>query len=273
MIDRAERPDLVHLLLDGELNVATCPHCGAEGGINHPLLLHDGARKEVLCAMPLSVKGPDAARELVGDLLHGLLAAIPPEERQPYLAEVELVPELDGLRAALIEQALGEDQAIDDRLLAAALQDLLNAGGQLDFQRVIAEHRQLLLAEQASEALDGIFKHARRTQDRELQRRAQEAKAILGRLRAIVANRRHALGELLDDLAPLSEGEAQVVPQLRLMLEAIDPQEVYAARIALTAEQQATLDGLVDRLCERAEAEHQSDVLTFVRNLQALPRQ
>ena len=273
VIDRAERPDLVHLLLDGEINVATCPHCGAQGGINHPLLFNDSARKEVLCAMPLSVKGPDAARELVGDLLHSLLAAIPPEERQAYLAEVELVPELDGLRAALIEQALGEDQAIDDRLLAGALQDLLNVGGQLDFQRVIAEHRQLLLTEQASEALDGIFKHARRTQDRELQRRAQEAKAILGRLRAIVANRRHTLAELLDDLAPLSEDEAQVVPQLRLMLEAIDPQEVYAARIALTAEQQATLDRLVDRLCERAEAEHQSDVLTFVRNLQALPRQ
>ena len=272
-IDRTERPDLVDLLMDGELNLSTCPHCGAEGGLNHPLLFHDGERREVLCAVPLTVKGQDAARELVGDLLQGLVAALPPEELQSYLAEVELVPELDGLRAALIERALGEDQTIEDRLLAVALEDLLNVGGQLDFQRVIAGHRQLLLTERAAEALDDILKQARRTDDRELQRRAREAKAILGRLRGIVASRRRALAQLLDDLAPLSPDEAQVVPQLKLMLDAIDPQEVYAARIVLTNAQQDTLDGLIDRLCERAEAERQTDAVSFVRTLQALPRQ
>ena len=64
--------------------------------------------------MPLSVRGPDAARELVGDLLRSLLAALSPEERLPYLAEVEIVPELDGLRAALIERAPVEDAGIEE---------------------------------------------------------------------------------------------------------------------------------------------------------------
>jgi hypothetical protein len=273
VVDRAERPDLVHALLEGQLDVAVCPHCGAEGSISHPLLLHDPDRQQVLCALPLSVQGQDAARELVGDLLHGLVAAIPVDERRPYLGEVEFVPELDGLRAALVEQALAEDSAVEDRLLAAALEELLNTGGQLDFQRVIAEHRQLLLADRAEEALDTIFQDARRVQDRELQRRAREARAILGRMRSIVLHRRRTLAVLLDDLAPLSEDELQVLPQLKLMLDAIDPQEVYAARIALAPEEQATLDGLVERLAAGAEAAHEPEALTFMRNLQALPRQ
>src|ERR687894_2359353 len=73
VVDRQERPDLVRLIMDGDLNVARCPHCGTEGGVNHPLLFHDGARQQVLVAMPLTVKGVDAARELVGDLLQRLL--------------------------------------------------------------------------------------------------------------------------------------------------------------------------------------------------------
>jgi hypothetical protein len=168
---------------------------------------------------------------------------------------------------------LAEDSSIADRLLAAALEELLNTGGQIDFQRVIAEHRQLLLTDRAEQVLDNIFQDARRAQDRELLRRAREARAILGRMRAIVLNRRRTLAALLDDLAPLSQDELQVLPQLRLMLDAIDPQEVYAARIALAPGRQATLDGLVERLATGAEAAHEPEALTFVRNLQVLPQQ
>ncbi len=272
VVDRAERPDLVHILLDGKLNVAACPHCGAEGGINHPVLFHDPAHEQVICALPLSVQGEDAARALVGELLQALVAAIPGEERRPYLSAVELVPEVDGLRAALVQQVLADDTAIEDRLLAAALQELLNTQGQTDFQRIIAEHRRLLLNERADHALAEILAGARRVRDRELQRRAREAQALLGRMRSILLVRRRALAALLDDLAPLTDAEASVLPELKLMLDAIDPQEVYAARIALSAPRQALLDDLVDRLVARAEAAHEAEALAFVHNLQSLPR-
>ena len=273
IIDRAERPDLVHQIMDGALNVAHCPQCGAEGGINHPLLLHDTPRKQVVVALPLTVQGADAARELVGDLLERLLQALPDEERQPYLGEIELVPELDGLRALLIEQALADDDRARDQLVAIAVGDLLNVTGELDFQRVIAQHRALLLSDRAEAVLDDVFKTARRSGDQELRRRAQEAKAVLGRLHTIVVNRRLALNALLDDLAPLSEAEIAVLPQLKRMLDAIDPQEVYMARIEVAEEQRATLDRLVERLAERAAHERQTDVLTFLRNLAVLPQQ
>ncbi len=273
IVDRQESPDVVRQIMDGELNVAACPHCSAEGGINHPLLFHDGHRQQVVVAVPLSVQGPEAIRELVGDLLQRLMEALPVEQHQAYLGEIEMVPELDGLRALLIEQALADDTAAQDQLLALAIQDLLNIGNELDFQRVIAEHRVILLSERAEAALDQVFKEARRNNDQELRRRAQEAKAVLGRLRTIVINRRSALNALLDELAPLSDTEIAVLPQLKQMLDAIDPQEVYAARIGLSPDERAAIDRLIERLAERAGQEQQTDVLTFLRNLALLPQQ
>lgn len=273
VVDRQERPDLVRLIMDGELNTATCPHCGAEGGVNHPLLFHDAQRQQMLAAIPLTVQGPDAARQLVGDLLDRLLAAIPPPERLPYLGEIELVPELDGLRALLIEQMLAEESSARDQLVAIAVQDLLNVGGELDFQRVIAQHRTLLLDDRAAAVLDQLTQEARRAGDQELRRRVQEAKAVLSRLRTNVVNRRLALGALLDELAPLSDDEIAVLPQLRRMLEAIDPQEVYTARIELGEAQRATIDRLIERLAELAGQQRQIDLLTFLRNLALLPQQ
>jgi hypothetical protein len=63
-----------------------------------------------------------------------------------------------------------------------------------------------------------------------------------------------------------------VVPELKRMLDALDPQEVYAARIQLDAARQEVLDRLVQRLRDTAAAQHQ-DVLVFLDHLQALPRQ
>ncbi len=273
VIDKRERPDLVHTLLDGELNVMCCPHCGAEGGINHPMLYHDAEREQLLCAMPLTIQSADAARELVGELLQSLVAALPAKERKPYLAEVEVVPELDGLRAALIEQAISADAVIEDRMVALAVGELLNVTGELTFGRVMAEHRKLLLSDRAEVALDDIAQGARATGDRELRRRAQEAKAVLSRFRSTLHARQVALAVLLDDLAPLSDAEVAVVPALHTMLEAVDPQEVYAARIAVAPEQRPSLDALIERLAQQAAAEHQPEALAFLYNLQLLPQQ
>lgn len=273
VVDRQERPDLIRLIMDGDLNVATCPHCGAEGGVNHPLLLHDGVRQQVIVALPLTVQGETAARELVGDLLTRLLDQIAPDERKPYLGEIELVPELDGLRALLIEQALADEGNAQDQLVALAVQDLLNVSSEDDFQRVIAEQRSLLLTDRAHDALEQLRKDARRAGDDELRRRVQEAQAVLGRFRSILNERRRTLNALLDELAPLSDDEIAVLPQLRLMLQAIDPQEVYAARISISEAQRSTLDRLIDRLAERAAVAQHNEALLFLRNLSLLPQQ
>jgi hypothetical protein len=57
-------------------------------------------------------------------------------------------------------------------------------------------------------------------------------------------NRRAALNGLLDQLAPLSDMEIAVLSTLRRMLDAIDPQEVYAARIELSDAERDAVDTL-----------------------------
>ena len=273
VVDRQERPDLVDAIMQGELNVAACPHCGAEGGVNHPLLLHDAQRRQVTVAMPLTVRGEAAARELVGELLGRLLAAVSAADHEPYMGQVELVPELDGLRALLIEQALADQQGAREQLTALAVQDLLNVADQADFEHVIAQHRGLLLGDRAEQVLDEALLEARRAGDGELRVRAREARALLGRLRNVLSARRAGLARLLDELAPLSDGELEVLPELRRMLDAIEPQDVYAARIDLSPARHAAVDGLVERLAERAAAANEAELLSFLRALADLPRQ
>jgi len=273
VVDRQERPDLVDSIMRGELNVAACPHCGAEGGVDHPLLLHDAQRRQVAVALPLTVRGEAAARELVGDLLGRLLAAIPATEHETYMGQVELVPELDGLRALLLEQGLADQQGAREQLVALAVQDLLNVADRADFERVIAQHRALLLSEHAEQVLDQALLEARRAGDGELRLRAREARAVLSRLRTILSARRAGLARLLDELAPLSDAEIEVLPELRRMLDAIEPQDVYAARIELAPTQQVAVDGLVERLAERAAAAREAELLAFLRALAELPRQ
>lgn len=273
VVDRQERPDLVDSIMQGELNVATCPHCGAEGGVNHPLLLHDAGRRQVTVAMPLTVHGEAAARELVGDLLDRLLAAIPVAEHDEYMGQLELVPELDGLRALLIEQALAEQQGAREQLVALAVQDLLNVADRADFERVIAQHRALLLGDGAEHVLDEALLEARRSGDSELKGRAREARALLSRMRSNLGARRAGLAHLLDELAPLSDDELAVLPELRRMLDAIEPQHVYAARIDLSPARQLAVDALVERLAERAAAAKEAELLAFLRALAELPRQ
>lgn len=273
VVDRQQRPELLDLIIDGELNVASCPHCGAEGGVNHPLLLHDADRQQVAVAMPLTVRGEAAARELVGDLLARLLQAIPEAEHAPYMGQIELVPELDGLRALLLEQGLAEHDGAREQLVALAVQDLLNVADEADFQRVIAQHRALLLTDRAEQVLDEALLEARRAGDGELRLRAREARAVVGRLRSILSARRAGLARLLDELAPLNDSELDVLPKLRRMLDAIEPQEVFGARIELSPTQQAAVDGLVARLAEHAAVDQQAELVTFLRALAELPRQ
>lgn len=264
IVDRSERPDLVAQILDGTLHRACCPVCRVEGAINHPLLLHDGARRRVVVALPLTVQHARAARELVGDLLRRLVDALPAAERQPYLGEVELTPELDGLRTYLIAQDDHDDQITTKRQLAAALEALLNAHDSAALEHAIATHRTTLFDDQAAVALARVAMEAESEGDRILHQRARQARALILRLRTAWQRRRATLERLLDQLAPLTAPERDVLPALRRICAAIDPQEVYAERIRLDAMQRETLDRLLDRLCRQTRAQGEAEAEAFL---------
>ncbi|GAC1639086.1 MAG: hypothetical protein NVS4B8_05630 [Herpetosiphon sp.] len=273
VVDREERPDLLHRLLENKLDTLVCPSCGSAGQINHPLLFHDGIYRRLWCAMPLSIESPAAARSLVGDLLHGLIAALPPEHREPYLQDVELVPELDGLRAALLQAARDHDPRAEDRLISEAVGALLNVAGGHDFLHVFAEHRALLVSDASMDALHSIQAVARADGDQDLVQRTRELLAVLTRFRATLDHRRSALLTFLERMSPLSIDDMVLLEPVRSMLVAVDPQAVYAARIALSPEQRAAVDRILAQLLTAATAANDEHSAGFVRALLALPDQ
>src|SRR5512138_747865 len=101
LIDAAERSDLAQALREGSLNVATCPKCGAPSPAGAALLLHDPAGRRVYFAVPPNV-GEHVWRERAQELLYQLVGSLPEDERRPYLGDVQVEQELDGVRRALL---------------------------------------------------------------------------------------------------------------------------------------------------------------------------
>lgn len=103
LVDAAERPDLSQALRDDALDVVVCPSCKQGMAAGAPLLFHEPAGRRVYFAVP---PGADehAWRERAQQLLYALVAAIPEEQRLPYLGDVQVEHEVAGVRRALLRR-------------------------------------------------------------------------------------------------------------------------------------------------------------------------
>ena len=258
VVDANERPDLLAALRAGTLHQATCPHCGTSGTITAPLLYHDAPRQQLLLAVPPSVESPAAAQELaeqlVGYLHESLLASAP---LPAYLTSVELVADLDGL------QLLLDEAETESHELASAIEALLATTTAAEFQAQFMHHRTTLLRPETDALLAALHTEARAHADHATARRINDQRAALGRFRATLQARRAAVDEILAalDVAPT---HAAILPTLRTMLHAIQPQDVYAARLQLSRAEQTLLDETLDRVIAIAETAHHDDLLQFL---------
>jgi hypothetical protein len=256
VLDAGERPELVAELRAGTLHQTSCPRCGTPGSITAPLLYHDAERQLLLLAVPPTIESPAAAEELaeqlVGYLHEGFGEQVVPE----YLYSVELVADLDGLQLVLNtpEDASGA--------IAAAIEATLGAVEAEEFQTQFARHRGALMLPETDAALAALVAEARAADDHAGARRLNELRATLARFRDTLNDRRAAIDELLASLE-LTSPEHAVMPALRTLLHAVDPQEMYAARLRLAPDEQALLDGLHDRALAAA-TERNSDTLEFL---------
>jgi hypothetical protein len=106
LVDAAERPDLAQALRDGALNMAACPSCGAAVAADAPLLFHDPATRRVYFAVP---PGADeyAWREQAKELLYALAAALPDADHRPYLGDIQVEQEVEGVRRSILRRERG----------------------------------------------------------------------------------------------------------------------------------------------------------------------
>jgi hypothetical protein len=101
LVDAAERSDLAEALRDGSLNMAICPKCGVQTAADAALLFHDPAGRRVYFAVPPNVS-EYVWRERAQELHHQLVGSLPEDERRPYLGDIQVEHELDGVRRALL---------------------------------------------------------------------------------------------------------------------------------------------------------------------------
>jgi CHAT domain-containing protein/tetratricopeptide (TPR) repeat protein len=83
IVDIAERPDLAGRIRDDRLHTLPCPHCGHEGEVDAPLLVHDPERRRVFFAPPRQTS-EEEDRQLAQGLL-GQLAETFVHPRPEYL--------------------------------------------------------------------------------------------------------------------------------------------------------------------------------------------
>ena len=98
VVDVSRDPRLKVALLQGRLNVATCPQCGNTGMLNAPFIYHDPEKELALCFVPteLGLMATDQ-QKLIGDLTNAVVNSLPPEKRKGYLLQPKIFLSLQGL--------------------------------------------------------------------------------------------------------------------------------------------------------------------------------
>jgi hypothetical protein len=86
IIDLGANPELRGALLGGQVNMASCPNCGAGGPLGAPLLLHDPEHSLLGAFVPAEAGRDDLQRQkTIGDLTQTLMRKIPAEQRKGYM--------------------------------------------------------------------------------------------------------------------------------------------------------------------------------------------
>jgi len=104
VVDVGQDPKLKVALLQGRLNVATCPQCQNTGMLTAPFIYHDPDKELALCFMPteLGLTGTDQ-QKLIGDLTNAVVNSLPPEKRKGYLLQPKIFFSLQGLLDSILQ--------------------------------------------------------------------------------------------------------------------------------------------------------------------------
>lgn len=153
IIDAAEEPEAAAALRREELNLVACPHCGKQGPAGAPLLYHDAQARRVMFA-PAPGSSDYEIREQARDLHALLVGSIEPEQRRPYLADVDIAQDMSGL--ALLLRRLDARRPPkppsappplppgEHSPLMTAIEALLAADSDTELEQVLAQHPELL---------------------------------------------------------------------------------------------------------------------------------
>ena len=145
IVDVGLNPGMKDALLNGQLNVAQCPNCGAVTQIASPMLYHDPEHELFMVHVPTEMSLPhDEQEKLIGTLVQRAMDQLPPEKRRGYMFSpqtilrmqtfMEKVLETEGVtpemmahqrrQMELLQALATADKETTDRLLKERMDDI-----------------------------------------------------------------------------------------------------------------------------------------------------
>ncbi|GIK56757.1 MAG: hypothetical protein HND44_19500 [Chloroflexi bacterium] len=133
LVDARRTPELKQRLLNGSLNMAVCPNCGAGGQMSSILAYHDADHELFMIYLPQELHLNQMQREqLIGRMTQDVTNSLPPEERRAYILQpqmiinmqtfMEKVLETEGITKEMIERQQKQVELL--RTLIQADQDV-----------------------------------------------------------------------------------------------------------------------------------------------------
>lgn len=137
VLDVRADPSAKVRVLNGAVNVVTCPHCGTRGALNLPFFYHDPEKELALVYMPMDATRDHLERQVaIGKFTQTVMDSLPAEERKGYLLQPQVFLTPDTLISKILEadgitpQMLQEQQAkanLLQRMVDASSDDVLEA--------------------------------------------------------------------------------------------------------------------------------------------------
>jgi len=167
VIDVGRSPRLKTMLLQGRLNVGTCPRCGTGSLLAMPMVYHDPAKELLLVLIPQEMQIRENERQrIIGEMSNSVINSLPAEQRRGYLLRprvfltfqsmIEAILEADGITREMLEAQQERARIInvmleaqDDSLRLAEL--IGQYADKIDYDLFAVLSANIELAEQAAQ--------------------------------------------------------------------------------------------------------------------------
>jgi hypothetical protein len=141
VVDSKHTPDLKQQLLNGQLNVAVCPNCGAGGQMATIMLFHDADHEMFMVHVPPELNLNTMQREqMIGQLTQQVMDEMPPEERRAYMFQPQIMLNWQTFMEKVLEtEGITPEMIARQKKQSELLQTLIKADK--DVQDVLLKER------------------------------------------------------------------------------------------------------------------------------------
>ncbi|WP_420627493.1 CpXC domain-containing protein [Candidatus Leptofilum sp.] len=141
VVDSKRTPHLKQQLLNGQLNVAVCPQCGAGGQMATLMLFHDADHEMFMVHVPAELNLNQMQREqMIGQLTKQVMDEMPPEERRAYMFQPQLMLNWQTFMEKVLEtEGITPEMIARQKKQSELLQTLITADK--DVQDVLLQER------------------------------------------------------------------------------------------------------------------------------------